>query len=145
MWRRQLSTFDRSSKSGSRICVVVSLMASPGSRWYRRTLPSFVRPTFCKGTRSGTAYGRSRGEATKELLQACLEHATLRLDVGAELVDLPTHLHFQLTEPHVVRRDELVVPALELLGDVRDAMLEPLGAGISHVREPLCEHRLRLA
>jgi hypothetical protein len=34
------------------------------------------------------------------------------------------------------------VPALELLRDARDPVLEPLGAGIAYMCQPFCEHRL---
>ena len=44
-----------------------------------------------------------------------------------------------------MRRDELVVPALELTCDVRDAMLDPLRTGIADVGEPFRQHRLGFA
>src|SRR5438876_3812175 len=132
MWRRQLSTFERSSNSrSSRMGVVVSLMATPGSCCYRRTLLGVVRTTFCK--ESGAADGCRRGISAQELLQARLEHAALRLDVGAEILDPPPDLALELAQAQVVRRDELVVPPLELVRDVRDPVLEPLCARVADV------------
>src|SRR5215468_3176676 len=145
MWRRQLSTFDRSSKRGSRMgVVVVSLMATPGSCCFRRTLPGLVRRTFCKDV-SGTADSCGRRKPAHQLLQARLEHASLRFDIGAELVHPVPHLALELAEPQVLCADELVVAPLELLPHVRDAMLQPLRAGVSDVCQAFRQHRLGFA
>src|SRR5438128_5603303 len=109
MWSRQLSTFERSSMTGSRIGVVVSLMgAQPGSCSLRRTLPAFVRPNVVKPLRGflGAVDGCGRGESPQELLQSRLEHAPLGFDIGTQIVDPTTHLRLELAEPQVVRRDE---------------------------------------
>src|SRR6478752_6777086 len=99
MWRRQLSTFDRSSKRGSRMGVVVSLMATSRSCCYRRTLLGVVRTTFCKGvTASGAANACCRAIAAREFLQTRLEHAALRFDVGAEPLDPVSHLALELAQ-----------------------------------------------
>src|ERR1700740_2258950 len=120
MWRRQPSTFDRSSMLGSRMGVVVSLMgAQPGSCSLRRTLQAFVRRDVVR-IFLRAAHCRGRGEAPQQLLQSRLEDPPFGVDIGAELVDPAPHLYLQLAEPEVVRRDELVVPTLELAGDVRD-------------------------
>src|SRR5919204_5543742 len=122
MCRRQLSTFERSSKRvSSRMGVVVSLMAATVSCCYRRTLLGVVRATFCK-ERSACC---GRGEPAQKLLQARLEHAALRVDVGAKILDPPPHLALELAQPQVLGGDELVVAALQLLRDVGDSVLEP--------------------
>src|SRR3954453_20812845 len=144
MWRRQLSTFERSSKSGSRISVVVSLMAAtvraaidePSSALLERALLRLLKAFLCAAGAGG------RGEPAHELLHTRLEHAAFGVQIGAQLVDSPPHLVLELAEPEVVRRDQFVVPALELTGDVRDTSLDPLGSCIPDVRQPLREHRL---
>src|SRR5215472_11080826 len=83
---------------------------------------------------------RGRGVAAHEFLHARLEHAALRLDVRAKLVDATTHLHLELTQPLVVRRNELVVAAVELARHVGHSMLEPLRARVADVGEPFREH-----
>src|SRR5439155_17855120 len=114
-----------------------------GSCCYRRTLLGVVRTTFCKDVRSlGAADGSGRGISAQEFLQTRLEHAALRLDVGAEILDPPPHLALELAQALILCRDELVVPPLELLPDVRDPVLEPLRARVSDVRQPFREHRL---
>src|ERR1700750_2472267 len=116
MWSRQLSTFERSSMmSGSSICVV-SLMASPGSWCYRRTLLTVVRPVLVREVlgKSGRAAGRRRGVAAHELLQPCLEHAALGIEVGPELGEPPSHLGLELSESQVLCGNELLVAAFQL-------------------------------
>src|SRR5262249_22408294 len=90
----------------------------------------------------GTADGRGRRKAAHQLLQTRLEHASLRLDIRAEFVHPVTHLALELAEPHVLRGDELLVSPLELLPNIRDAVLEPLRACVTPVRESLRKHRL---
>src|SRR5689334_14875047 len=102
MWSRQLSTFERSSMTGSMICVVVSLMgAQPGSCSLRRTLQGFVRAIPVKGL-LGAADGCGRGESPQEFLQSRLEDAPLGLHIGAQLVDPAAHLRLELPEPQVL-------------------------------------------
>src|SRR5205823_10626517 len=91
---------------------------------------------------SGAADGCRRGISAQELLQTRLEHASLRLDVGAEILDPPPHLALELAQALILCGDELVVPSVELLADVRDPVLEPLRARVPDVRQPFREHRL---
>src|SRR3954451_12748548 len=143
MWRRQPSTFERSSIRGSsRMGVVVSLMATQVRAATDEPFWALLGQLFVRA--SGAADGCRRGIAAQELLQTRLEHASLRLDVGAEILDPPPHLALELAQALILCGDELVVPSVELLPDVRDPVLEPLRACVADVRQPFREHRLGL-
>src|SRR4051812_29076105 len=146
MWRRQLSTFDRSSIRGSsRMGVVVSLMATQVRAATDEPSWALLGQLFVRESSSlGAADRCGRGISAQELLQARFEHAALRLDVGAEILDPPPHLALELAQALILCSDELVVPSVELLSDVRDPVLEPLRARVADVRQPFREHRLGL-
>ena len=78
-------------------------------------------------------------------MQARLEHATLRFDVCTKLVHPSTYLRLELAKPQIVPGDQLVLPTLELLGDIRDPVLEPLRTRIPDVRQPFREDCLRFS
>src|SRR3954451_5640907 len=146
MWRRQLSTFERSSIRGSsRMGVVVSLMATQVRAATDEPSWGLLGQLFVRESSSlGAADGCGRGIAAQELLQTRLEHAALRLDVGAEILDPPPHLALELAQSLILCRHELVVPPIEFLPDVRNPVLEPLRARVSDVRQPFREDRLGL-
>src|SRR4029077_17766066 len=80
MWRRQPSTFERSSIMGSsRMGVVVSLMATQVRAATDEPSWALLGQLFVRG--SSAADGCGRGIAAEELLQTRLEHAARHLDV----------------------------------------------------------------
>src|SRR5947208_9229712 len=97
MWRRQLSTFERSSIRGSSsMGVVVSLMATQVRAATDEPCWGLLGQLFVRT--SGAADGCGRRISAQELLQSRLEHAALRVDVRAEIFDAPTHLAFELAQ-----------------------------------------------
>src|SRR6476646_7307040 len=127
MWRRQPSTFERSSIRGtSRMGVVVSLMATQVRAATDEPSWALLGQLFVRT--SGAADGCGRRIAAQEFLQTRLEDAAFRLDVGAKILDPPPHLARELAQALILGGDELVVPPLEFLADVRDTALESLRA-----------------
>ena len=91
--------------------------------------------------------GRGDGvvDPVRELLEAGLEHGTLRLGVAGDALQASAHLGLCRGEPLLQSRDDLGALPLERLVDLRDPALEPLDAGVADLGEPVGEDRLRLA
>jgi hypothetical protein len=79
-----------------------------------------------------------------ELLQSRLEDATFRLGVGGQRLETTAELLLGRGDPLLEGADRTRLLAFEPCGDLVQPLLEPLRAGIAHVREPLGKDGLRL-
>src|SRR5919108_301101 len=137
-WRRQLATLSRSLCSCSTISVMSVIPLGSDSSFPRRTLPREVGSEPFPGGLATDGLGRLG--AAGDILAPPVEDGSLGLGLRGECPKAIAYLELGLAEPLLERGDEFVTLALEGRGHLEQALLDPLGADVGDLRQPLGEH-----